>query len=153
MVENIYKFELVLHKGSLNVELIFKNWLNSERENNYGAFITFVGIVREEKNIEGLSFDISQPILLDWFREWDKKAKKRGAKVKMAHSIGDVKIYESSFVSAVFSPKRRVALEFIDSFVEDFKANAPIWKLILSNGKRVYAKERSTLIKGAGLLS
>jgi len=61
-------------------------------------------------------------------------------------------LHESSHIAAVFSPKRRVALEFIDEFVEDFKASAPIWKYDLKNGKRIYALDRSTSIKGSGLL-
>jgi molybdopterin synthase catalytic subunit len=52
----------------------------------------------------------------------------------------------------VCSPKRRVALELIDQFVEDFKASAPIWKYDLIEDKRVYALERSAKIDGAGLL-
>ena len=71
----------------------------------------------------------------------------------MAHSRGDVPIHTSSYMSAVFSPKRRVALELIDEFVEDFKANAPIWKYDIIDGKRVYADDRSTPMGGAGLLS
>ncbi|MCK4442258.1 MAG: molybdenum cofactor biosynthesis protein MoaE, partial [Sulfurovaceae bacterium] len=57
-----------------------------------------------------------------------------------------------SYISAVFSPKRRVALELIDDFVEDFKANAPIWKYDVIDGKRVYAEDRSTLMSGSGIL-
>jgi molybdopterin synthase catalytic subunit len=45
-----------------------------------------------------------------------------------------------------------VALELIDEFVEDFKANAPIWKYDIRNGKRIYAEDRSTPMSGAGLL-
>jgi molybdopterin synthase catalytic subunit len=41
----------------------------------------------------------------------------------------------------------------IDEFVEDFKSAAPIWKYDIIDGKRVYAEDRSTAIKGAGLLS
>ena len=48
--------------------------------------------------------------------------------------------------------KRRVALELIDEFVEDFKAQAPIWKYDIINNQRVYAKDRSTVISGAGIL-
>jgi molybdopterin synthase catalytic subunit len=55
-------------------------------------------------------------------------------------------------MSAVFSPKRRVALELIDEFVEDFKANAPIWKYDVINGKRIYAEDRSTPMDGSGLM-
>ena len=57
------------------------------------------------------------------------------------------------YISAVFSPKRRVALELIDEFVEDFKANAPIWKYDVIDGKRIYAADRSTPMDGSGLLA
>lgn len=70
----------------------------------------------------------------------------------MAHSRGDVLNHESSYIAGVCSPKRRVALEMIDEFVEDFKASAPIWKYDILNGKRVYAEDRSTPIQGAGIL-
>ena len=141
-----------LYQGSLDVKTIFNSWLDEEKESNYGAFIPFIGTIRAEDNIDGLSFDIYEPILKAWFDNWQIKADKLGAKVKMAHAIGDVPIHTSSYISAVFSPKRRVALELIDEFVEDFKANAPIWKYDLIDGKRVYAQDRSTPMNGAGVL-
>ncbi|EQB39290.1 molybdenum cofactor biosynthesis protein MoaE [Sulfurimonas hongkongensis] len=144
---------LELYDGSLSVASILKGWYEEEAHSNYGAFISFVGTVRSEDEIDGLSFDIYEPILNKWFDEWQKKAKAKDAIIKMAHSRGDVMLHESSYIAAVFSPKRRVALEFIDEFVEDFKASAPIWKYDLRGGERIYAKERSTAIKGSGLLS
>jgi len=142
-----------LYKGALNVESIVAKWYKEISTLNYGAFITFVGTVRSEDNIEALSFDIYEPILKRWFDSWQDRAKKEGAIVKMAHSIGDVKVHESSYIAAVISPKRKTALKLINEFVEDFKANAPIWKYDVINGQRVYAKNRSTPMDGAGLLS
>ena len=142
-----------LCNNGLKVEEITNRWYKDVSILNYGALITFVGIIRDEDGIEALSFDIYKPILESWFNNWQKEAKRRGALIFMAHSIGDVKIGESSYISAVASPKRRVALELIDEFVEDFKANAPIWKYDVINGKRVYAKDRSTPMKEAGILS
>ncbi|MDF1877468.1 molybdenum cofactor biosynthesis protein MoaE [Sulfurimonas sp. SAG-AH-194-L11] len=144
---------LSLYNGSLNVPTILKEWYEEESESNYGAYIPFVGTVRSEDGIDGLSFDVYEPILESWFKAWQEKAKLKGAKIKMAHSKGDVMLHESSYIAAVFSPKRRVALEFIDSFVEDFKASAPIWKYDLKDGQRIYAKDRSTAISGSGLLA
>jgi molybdopterin synthase catalytic subunit len=141
-----------LYSGSLDVKEIFGRWLDEEAESNYGAYIPFVGTIRAEDGIEALSFDIYEPVLKAWFDAWQKKAKERGAIVKMAHAIGDVPVHTSSYVAAVFSPKRRVALELIEEFVEDFKANAPIWKYDVKNGKRIYAEDRSTPMSGAGLL-
>ena len=144
---------LELFEGSLPVEKITNAWYAKYKSSNYGAIITFVGVVRDEDKIDGLSFDIYEPILDTWFNSWIKKAKKLNAIVLMAHSCGDVFNHESSYIAAVCSPKRRVALELIDEFVEDFKAQAPIWKYDIINGNRVYAKDRSTAIKGSGILS
>ena len=142
-----------LYQGPLDVKAIFARWLDEEAASNYGAYIPFVGTIRAEEGIDALSFDIYEPVLQKWFDRWQEKAAALGAVVKMAHSIGDVPVHTSSYVSAVFSPKRRVALELIDIFVEDFKANAPIWKYDVKQGKRIYAADRSTPMDGAGLLS
>jgi molybdopterin synthase catalytic subunit len=143
---------LELYDGPLNVPEILTRWYAQESESNYGAYIPFVGTVRAEDSIEGLSFDVYEPILSSWFNTWVSKVAPLGATLKMAHSRGDVLVHESSYIAAVFSPKRRVALETIEQFVEDFKASAPIWKYDLVNGERIYARERSTAIAGAGLL-
>ena len=144
---------LKIYDGGLAVADILKEWYEEESQSNYGAFNPFIGTIRDEDGIDGLSFDINEPILEKWFKEWQEKAKAKNAIIKMAHSRGDVLLYQSSYIAAVFSPKRRVALEFIDAFVEDFKASAPIWKYDLKNGQRIYALDRSTAIKGSGLLA
>lgn len=143
---------LELYEGDLPVEEITNRWYGDQRLSNYGAIITFIGVIRDEDGIDGLSFDIYEPILNTWFEAWQKKASDKNAMVLMAHSKGDVSNHTSSYIAAVCSPKRRVALEMIDEFVEDFKANAPIWKYDIKDGKRVYAKDRSTAIDGAGIL-
>ena len=142
-----------IYEGALDTKEIFGRWLDEEATSNYGAYIPFVGTIRGEDGIEALSFDIYEPVLQAWFDAWQEKAKALGAVVKMAHALGDVPVHSSSYVSAVFSPKRRVALELIDSFVEDFKANAPIWKYDVKKGQRIYAASRSTAMDGAGLLA
>jgi len=143
---------LELYDGGLEVEKITNRWYNDFKLSNFGAIITFVGVVRDENGIDGLSFDIYEPILNSWFASWQQKAKQKNVIVLMAHSRGDVFNHTSSYISAVCSPKRRVALELIDAFVEDFKASAPIWKYDIIDGKRVYALNRSTAIDGAGIL-
>lgn len=143
---------LELYQGPLPVEDILNKWYKEYKDKNYGAFINFVGIVRDENGIDGLSFDIYEPILKNWFENWQKKAKEKNAYLLMAHAVGDVPNHTSSYISAVLSPQRRVGLEMIDLFVEDFKASAPIWKYDIIKGERIYAKDRSHLIKGSGIL-
>lgn len=145
--------KLQLFDGSLPVEQIINAWYKEFKNANYGAIITFVGVVRDEDGIQGLSFDIYEPILNAWFDAWQTKANEKNAMVLMAHSRGDVLNHESSYIAAVCSPKRRVALELIDEFVEDFKQSAPIWKYDIINNQRIYAQDRSTKIAGAGILN
>ncbi len=145
--------KLQLFEGALPVEEITNSWYHEFKTSNFGAIITFVGVVRDENSIDGLSFDIYEPILNSWFNSWQQKAKEKNAIVLMAHSKGDVLNHESSYIAGVCSPKRRVALEMIDEFVEDFKAQAPIWKYDIINKNRVYASDRSTKIKGSGILN
>ncbi|MGB5868133.1 MAG: molybdenum cofactor biosynthesis protein MoaE, partial [Arcobacteraceae bacterium] len=54
---------LEIFDGDLPVESITNKWYDNFRLSNYGAIITFVGVVRDENNIDGLSFDIYEPIL------------------------------------------------------------------------------------------
>jgi len=143
---------LEIYDGPVPVEEILVRWYQEEAGSNYGAFIPFIGTIRDEEGISGLSFDIYEPILESWFNAWQERAKEAGAILKMAHSRGDVPLHTSSYVAAVFSPKRKVALRMINDFVEDFKASAPIWKYDLKEGKRIYAADRSTAIEGSGLL-
>jgi len=143
---------LEIYQGSLEVNSIVNRWYDELKVKNYGAIIHFIGVVREENQIEGLSFDIYEPLLKKWFNSWLELAKKQNTLIYMAHSFGDVLVHESSYIALVASPKRKVALSLINEFVEDFKANAPIWKYDLVNGKRVFAKDRSQKLDGAGIL-
>lgn len=106
----------------------------------------------ESQNIEALSFDIYTPLLQKWFESWQERARLTGAQILMAHSLGDVPKGASSYMCAVISPKRRAALSLYEDFIEDFKANAPIWKYDVINGNRIFALSRSTPIQGSGVL-
>lgn len=142
---------LEIFYGALDTPKLLTRWYNEYKTQNFGAMVEFIGIVRDE-GIDGLSFDIYEPLLNKWFANWSAKCEKKGAHLIMAHSKGFVPKHETSYIACVLSPKRRVALETIDEFVEDFKANAPIWKYDVVNGEKIYAKERSKALPQAGLL-
>ncbi len=144
---------LSIHKGALDVKSITNSWFDEFKNQNYGAIVTFVGVVRDECDIEGLSFDIYRPILTSWFDKWQTKAQKHDAVVLMAHSLGDVRLHESSFVAGICSPYRKVALRLIEEFVEDFKASAPIWKYDIKNNDRLWIEKRGKNLKHSGILS
>lgn len=138
--------------GSLDVVKLYEECFKSYKHKNYGAFLSFCGIVRAEDNIKALSFDIYEKLLLSWFSQWQKKVEKEGILLCFAHSKGNVYLHESSFFAAVFSKNRKEGLITLNDFVEDFKANAPIWKYDFIGEEKIYAKNRSIKLKNAGLL-
>lgn len=160
---------LSLYHGALPTGELYTQWEAIAQSKNCGAVSIFSGIVRKEQSleshlessldsnlksndVEALSFDIYKPLLEKWFNSWQEKAHNMGAYVCMAHSIGDVPCGKSSFMCGIISSHRKVALSLYAELIEDFKANAPIWKYDVINHKRIYAKERSKAIKGSGIL-
>ncbi|EMK6255342.1 molybdenum cofactor biosynthesis protein MoaE [Campylobacter coli] len=144
--------EFVLTNNALDIPQIYAKWYEFAKDKNCGALLTFCGIVREEGGIEALSFDIYEPLLKKWFNEWQKRVDSDGISLLFAHSIGDVVVHESSYFAGILSKQRKLGLKLLNEFVEDFKASAPIWKYDVINKERIYAKERSTKLCGAGLL-
>lgn len=144
--------KIEIYKGGLDTNALYKKWYNEIKDKNLGAFITFSGIIRDDDGVEALSFDIYEALLQNWFDAWQKSVKNDGVKLFFAHSKGDVKVGESSYFAGVASKQRKLALRLINDFVENFKANAPIWKYDVKGGERIYAKERSFKLKGAGVL-
>ena len=69
--------KLELFEGDLPVQEITNRWYDEFRNSNYGAIITFVGVVRDEDGIDGLSFDIYEPILNSWLNSWQQKANEK----------------------------------------------------------------------------
>ena len=160
---------LSLYHGALPTGELYTQWEALAQSKNCGAVSIFSGIVRKEQSleshlessldsnlksndVEALSFDIYKPLLEKWFNSWQEKAHNMGAYVCMAHSIGDVPCGKSSFMCGIISPHRKVTLSLYAELIEDFKANAPIWKYDVINHKRIYAKERSKALKGSGIL-
>ena len=140
---------LEIYKGGIPVIEVLNRWYNDFKLEGFGAMIPFIGIVRPDNDIEGLSFDLYLPLLTEWFKKWQNL---EDAKIAMAHSFGDVKIGETSFLCSVFTKHRKEGFKYLEEFVEDFKANAPIWKYDLKNGKRIFASDRAKPLSQAGIL-
>ncbi|CAM2749312.1 molybdenum cofactor biosynthesis protein MoaE [Helicobacter sp. MIT 03-1614] len=144
---------LNLYKGALPTCEIYTKWENLAQSKNAGALSIFTGIVRAENNISALSFDIYEPLLRKWFDKWQQKAQNHfDTYICMAHSVGDVLCGQSSYMCGIISAQRKGVLGIYEDFIEDFKANAPIWKYDVINHQRIYAKERSKPLQGSGIL-
>lgn len=148
-----------IHKGALDVAKIYAKWYEALKDKNCGAFLSFCGIVREEESdekkgiVEALSFELYEPLLREWFKGWEENYKNEGVSFFFAHSLGEVKIHQSSYLAGVLSKNRKLGLKLLNDFVEDFKKNAPIWKYDVIKGAKIYAKKRSYKLKGAGILA
>ena len=129
-----------IYNGGLPVEEIFNKWYKLKWG---GMLLTFTGIVRDDGGVEGLSFDIYEPMLNEWFSKWEDR-------VLMAHSKGNVYVGETSFMCGIYSKHREFKL--IEEFVEDFKATAPIWKYDIVGEERIFAENRSKVLPNAGIL-
>jgi len=141
---------LEIYKGAIPVTEVLERWYNDFKLKGFGAMIPFIGIVRPDNGIDGLSFDLYLPLLTEWFKKWQNI---EGVKITMAHSFGDVRVGETSFLCAVYTKHRKEGFKYLEEFVEDFKANAPIWKYDLINGKRIFANDRAKPLPQAGILS
>lgn len=104
---------LEIFDGALNTAQIYQKWYDFASQNNLGANSIFTGIVRAENGCDGLSFDIYEPLLEQWFLGWSKKVLENGVFLKMAHSRGDVFNHQSSYMAGIFSLKRRACLEVL----------------------------------------
>ncbi|WP_295701579.1 molybdenum cofactor biosynthesis protein MoaE [Helicobacter mastomyrinus] len=145
---------LELYQGALPAAEIYTQWERLAQDSNAGALSVFTGIVRKESQINALSFDIYKPLLQKWFDKWQQKAQKEhNAYICMAHSIGDVQYSQSSYMCGIISSHRKEAFEVYMPFIEDFKANAPIWKYDIINQQRIYAQKRSKPLAGSGILA
>ena len=140
---------LEIYKGGIPVIEVLDRWYNDFKLAGFGAMIPFIGIVRPDNEIDGLSFDLYLPLLTEWFKKWSNLP---DAKITMAHSFGDVMVGETSFLCAIFTKHRTEGFRYLEEFVEDFKANAPIWKYDLKEGKRVFATDRAKELPQAGIL-
>lgn len=150
---------LLLYDGALPTCEIYSKWEQLAKSMNAGALSIFTGIVRKEydnkkRDITALSFDIYEPLLRKWFEKWQIQARERyEAHLCMAHSQNHIPCAESSFMCGIIASHRHSVLSLYADFIEDFKANAPIWKYDVINGDRIYAKVRSKPLPGSGLLA
>ena len=101
-----------------------------------GAVASFIGTVRSEGGVEMLT--------LDHYSGFTEKqiatlvdrliAKHDLAAAAVVHRYGAMKPGETILFAATAAPRRRAALEALDSLVEQLKTDAPFWKKELRDG-------------------
>ena len=113
------------------------------RQNNTGAIVNFVGIVRgyDEKNntiinsmtlehYPGMTETEIEKILVDSFDRWELT----GATV--IHRVGDLKPSDQIVFVGVSSKHRQNAFDGCNFIMDWLKTKAPFWKVEINNNKK-----------------
>ena len=99
-----------------------------------GGAVTFVGIVRERADdgrlVDGLSYEAFESMALAVFEEIAAEAARRfeGARVAIAHRIGDCNVGDVAVAVVAASEHRGAAFDACEYAIDELKARAPIWK-------------------------
>ncbi len=99
----------------------------------HGAVLVFVGVTRdhfEGRRVVRLSYEAWDEGAITEMRRIGSEIEQRwpGARVAMAHRIGDVPPGEASVVIAVGTAHRAACYEASRYGIEQLKARVPIWK-------------------------
>ncbi len=102
------------------------------RSNKNGAYVTFVGDVRDHdsgKRVKALEYTAYNPLAVKRFAELIAEAEdKWPVECALAHRIGPVGIGEASVIVVVGSAHRGDAFDACRWIIDTLKTTAPIWK-------------------------
>lgn len=119
----------------------------------HGAMDVFVGMVRDHnlgKKVNGVSYDVFEPLALQILRDLCQLAQNRfGSELNiyLVHFKGRLDIGGISVIIAVSSPHRDESFQACRYLIEELKQQAPIWK------QEHYAHGDSEWVKGHALCS
>jgi molybdopterin synthase catalytic subunit len=104
------------------------------RGDDCGAVVTFQGVVRvtadDGRDVDGLSYEAYPAMALAEMRAIAQEAQTKfpGARVAIAHRVGDLGIGEASVAIVVAAPHRGVAFDACEYAIDELKTRVPIWK-------------------------
>lgn len=105
-----------------------------------GAMLCFEGVVRpleDGRRIAGLHYQVYEPMASRMLRLLAEEAceRFRVQAVFVEHSRGDVLVGQYGFRLTIAATHRKEALAAMDHFIDRLKADVPIWKRPISEGK------------------
>lgn len=104
--------------------------LDSVRSATAGGVVHFVGVVRNDDGIDGLTYEGYPEMALSVMKRIAEEATRRWPveTVAVVHRIGWVPVGEEAVVVAVGSGHRVEAFEACRFVIDTLKREAPIWK-------------------------
>ena len=107
--------------------------LDSVRSKTAGGVVHFIGVVRNDDGIEGLSYESYPEMAVSEMKRIAEEAKRRWPveTVAVVHRVGWIPVGEEAVVVAVGSPHRAEAFEVCRFVIDRVKEAAPIWKSVV----------------------
>ena len=107
--------------------------LDSVRSKTAGGVVHFIGVVRNDDGIEGLSYESYPEMAVSEMKRIAEEAKRRWLveTVAVVHRVGWIPVGEEAVVVAVGSPHRAEAFEVCRFVIDRVKEAAPIWKSVV----------------------
>lgn len=120
--------------GVVDAPIDVPGWLARGLTPAHGAQAMFVGVVRNEnvgRQVNAVSYDAFEPLLLQTFRELCEEARaKWGEAIScvVVHRRGRLAVGEASVLVAACAPHRAESFEACRYLIEQLKVRAPVWK-------------------------
>lgn len=95
-----------------------------------GAVASFVGIVREDGDVRGLTIDQYPGFTARGLEQIARAVQDRHrlTAVEIVHRVGPMKPGDPIVFAATSAPRRRSALDALDELMDRLKTDAPLWK-------------------------
>jgi len=105
--------------------------LDSVRSKTAGGVVHFIGVVRNDEGIDGLTYESYPEMALSVMKRIAEEAKRRWPieTVSVVHRVGWIPVGEEAVVVAVGSGHRAEAFEACRFVIDRVKEEAPIWKI------------------------
>ena len=98
----------------------------------HGATVLFVGTVRNQhdgKPVRGIEYTTYRTMAEERLRAIERElAAAHGARIRIAHRVGELEVGEASLVIAISAPHRAAAYDANREALERIKREVPIWK-------------------------
>ena len=119
--------------NKIDEESFLKSFDNDANAGNYGATVSFVGLVRSySKNglVKGMDYEAYLGMAQVKIKEIENIVKEKWEikKIKIIHRLGKLSIGEKSIMILVSTPHSKDAFEACKFILEKIKSEVPIWK-------------------------
>ena len=124
-------------------EISLGTLIDKVRSNDAGAIVTFVGVVREDREgnssrVEAIDYHAFDEMAVKTLEELIREIKDRwkGILVAVSFRKGILNVGEASVAIAVSAPHRKEAFEACRFAIDKLKETVPIWKKELWKGPK-----------------